>query len=372
MTDDAASPLLVGPRGRRLCLEYARQMSSDVHEPLFWLAHRADPSPGTLIRFTSDGDEGDEDAEYEDPDPSTADLVARLRTVDTATIDAAALRAALQASVDTAMYWQEPDGTDVIASHPDVIAALDPIAELIMASEATRGWDAPRGAEQWAVDWRSPDDRAPLPSDSRALLTAWSEQRRAEEVRAGLERPADPYARWSGTWWSVPTELLLTRGVIADALELVEDSMGWEEATIIPVRGSGRTLEIRTDEDWAQLCRQYPLEVTASTRHDWFRVTGRDGRWLIPDWARVAGGWDAVHLSTLAYLRCATTLIEIDDEYASVIGGWAPDSTIWLTDGAREWDEPRQHWARPQNADEWTRQDGSNGGVTTAANRPGV
>jgi hypothetical protein len=170
----------------------------------------------------------------------------------------------------------------------------------------------------------------------------------------------------------VPTQLLTTRGTVADALELVEDSMGWEDATVTSVRGAGCTLELRSSEDWAALCRAYPLEMTATVRHDWFRVTGRDGRWLIPDWTRVAQEWDAVHLSTLAYLRCATRLIEIDDEYASVIAGWAPDSTIWLADAAREWDGPRQHWARPQNADEWTRQDGSNGGVTTAANRPGV
>lgn len=156
-------------------------------------------------------------------------------------------------------------------------------------------------------------------------------------------------------WWSVPTSILTTRGRVADALELVEDSLGWEVATVIPVRGVGREREIRYPEDWAQLCREYPLEVTASRRHDWFRVTGRDGRWLMPDWPHVAKDWDAVHLTTLGYLRAAANLIEIDSVYASVIGGWGPDSTLWLTDSAREWEGPRQHWVRPVGGEGWTR-----------------
>lgn len=352
MTDDVAEALLAGPRGRRLCLDYARSLSSDVHETLFWLAHRADPNPGTLIRFTADGDD---DSDHEDPDPSPADLVATLTALHSAPASESAVRTALQASVDTAMYWQEPDGTDVIASRPEVIASLRPIAERIAASETARLWDAARGAEQWAVDWRSPTDPAVLPSNPSVLLATWLDETRADEDRARHERPTDPTARWSGNWWSIPLTLLTTRGTIADALELVEDSLGWDEATLIPVRGAGRTLEIHTPDDWAAMCRTYPLEVTASRRHDWYRVTGRAGRWLIPDWSRVAHEWDAVHLSTLAYLRSATTLIDIDDEYASVIGGWAPDSTIWLTDVAREWDGPRQHWVRPDNADEWSR-----------------
>ncbi|WP_344097084.1 hypothetical protein [Microbacterium deminutum] len=141
-----------------------------------------------------------------------------------------------------------------------------------------------------------------------------------------------------------------------DALELVEDSAGWDAATVIPVRGTGRELEISSRHDWAELCRAYPLAVTASRRHDWFRVTGRDGRWLIPDWPRIAEEWDAVHLTTFAYLCAATTLIAIDAEYATVIGGWAPDSTLWLTDVAREWEGPRQQWVRLSGSDEWIRE----------------
>lgn len=146
-----------------------------------------------------------------------------------------------------------------------------------------------------------------------------------------------------------------------DALELVEDSLGWEAATVIPVRGAGRILEIASAHDWAALCCRFPREVTASRRHDWFRVTGRDGRWLIPDWPRVAREWDAVHLTTLGYLEAATRLIEIDDEYATVLAGWEPDLTLWLTDCARELsadgeaESAREEWRRAPNETAWTR-----------------
>jgi len=37
-----------------------------------------------------------------------------------------------------------------------------------------------------------------------------------------------------------------------------------------------------------------------------------------------------------------------------MIGGWAPDSTIWLTDVVREWDEPREEWTRSSDDWRWT------------------
>lgn len=62
-----------------------------------------------------------------------------------------------------------------------------------------------------------------------------------------------------------------------------------------------------------------------------------------------------MHLTTFAYLCAATALIEINDEYASVIGGWGPDATLWLTDTARESSQPRQHWVQNPGTGEWNR-----------------
>lgn len=159
--------------------------------------------------------------------------------------------------------------------------------------------------EQWTIDWRPAADPAPLPANLRQAVKNWGQHERTEEAKAARDRPSDPHAPVSGWWWSFPQGLLRTVGHLPAGLNLVEDSLGWVEATAIPVRGAGRTLEIRTPEDWAELCQRFPLEVTASRRHDWFNTTGRNRRWVIPDWEQVAAQWDAVHLTVLSYLRGA-------------------------------------------------------------------
>jgi hypothetical protein len=257
-------------------------------------------------------------------------------------------------AVATAMYWQEPDGEDVLAGHPSIHTALGPVAERVLDSAPARHWGQPRQAVQWVIDWRLPEDLAPLPRDPQRVLAAWTRDERAEEARAINERPTDPEANFSGNWWSTPQDLIQSVGQIPAGLDLIEDSFGWEVATVIPARGAGSTYEIHAPEDWVRLCRDYPLEVSVSRRHDWYRVTGRVGRWVIPDWEQVASQWDAVHLTTLGYLGGATRALPVDTDTATVIAGWNPDTTIWLTDTIREADEPRQQWHRQPGNDAWT------------------
>lgn len=330
-----------------MCLEYVARTDESVGSAVFWLGREQDPNPGVLLRFVGEGSVCENDPTYT-PD----EVAALIKAVDLTSIRADIARGSLQASVDLARYWQEPDGQDALAALPAVRGALRRVAERLIAE--TPELTAPRATAQWAVDWHPLTEAAPLESAPAVILADWTHAQREGEARAARERPADPHARVSGTWWSVPQGLVTTRGRALDALELVEDSLGWETATVTPVLGAGDTLEIGSPEDWADLCREYPMEVTASRRHDWFRVTGQDKRWLIPDWQRVSERWDAVHLTTLGYLSAATQLIEIDEEYASVIGGWAPDSTIWLIGAAEASIEGREQWARPRNDWRWS------------------
>ncbi|MDQ0646332.1 hypothetical protein QFZ53_000528 [Microbacterium natoriense] len=354
-SEDAVSCLLAGPRGRRLCLQYALNVSPSIGTPLFQLSHRAAPQSSALL-IIGDGEPAEE------PDYTLEHLAELITSIAVPPPSGETLHAALRDSVDAARYWQEPDGADVVATHPAVLASLAGIARAIVASPVAASWDSPSDPQQWAVDWRAAADAGPLPTNAARLLTDWDRDRREDEKRAPRESPRDVQTIFTGTWWSLPMSLLQTRGSVRAALELYEDSFGPEAATVIPVRGTGRICEIRSAEDWARLCLRYPVEVTASRRHDWYRVTGRDGRWIIPDWTRVAADWDAVHLTVLGYLSAATRLIPVDDEYASVIGGWAPDSTVWLTDSARE-SAPRQHWARPDGRSEWIRQEPGADGI---------
>lgn len=263
------------------------------------------------------------------------------------------LHAALSASVDAAGYWQEPDEQDRAGALPAARTALEPIAHQVLASPVAREWTRPRPAEQWVIDWRDEDDSAPITRTTPERLAVWERHVREDEARAARERPSDPTANWSGEWWSTPVDAAHTVSRVPEALDLLEDSFGWETATLIPVRGVGRTYEIRTPQDWTRLCHDHPLDVTASRRHDWYRVTGRDGTWVIPDWEQVARHWDAVHLTTAAYLSAATRELPVDGERSSMIAGWDPDTTYWLTDSLREWDGPRQLWRRDEDTGRW-------------------
>ena len=348
--NDIADRFLSGPRGRRACLEYARLTNEAVNSSLFWLAHELDANPGVLFRI---GDGFGETTP--DPQLTATDVAARIDAVELSATNLVSLREALYQALESAHYWQAPDGDDVVAALPEVRASLRPIAELI--AQAMPDLASVRGKNQWAVDWNPANEAAPLFTDPAAALATWTREVAEDEARWAQVQDSSPHSPTTGTWWSVPLSTLETRGTVEAALDLVEDSFGWAAATFIPVSGSGSMFEVASAEDWAKLCREYPVEVTASRRHDWFRVTGRDGRWVIPDWERVADDWDAVHLTALGYFSSATQLIEVDDRFASIIAGWAPDSTLWLRDVAREATAPRQEWRRPTEQDEWTRTD---------------
>lgn len=353
MMTPSADLLLQGPRGRRLCLELAMQLDQEVRTAALWLGYDLESGKRTSRALLSAASSGN--SATQPPAPSLGWFAARLESLDFSDLDEERMQAGLERSVDSARYWQEPDGEDVLAGLPEIVEALSLVAEHFIAAPGMQWCWLPRQAEQWAIHWRPGDDPAHLPKHSGKTLADWAHRERAEEVQAARERPIDPAANYSGTWWSIPQGLVKTVAQLPAGLSLVEDSLGWERATTVLVRGSGRTLEIHTADDWTDLCRRFPLEVTASRRHDWFRATGRHGRWVIPDWERVAGEWDASHLTALAYLNAAGRPLEVDPETATIIAGWDPDSTIWLADAAREWAGPRQMWQRDSNRDRWVR-----------------
>ncbi|MEO3939837.1 hypothetical protein V3C41_01995 [Paenarthrobacter nicotinovorans] len=345
------SSLLQGPRGRRLCLELAMEMDQDIRIAVFHLGYNLDPGAGTSRKLLTMNPSGE--APPPPPEPTVDELAGLITSLDLRNVTIKLIHHALQRAVDTAKYWQEPDGEDVLAATEEITESLAHIAKSLKGKPATQWWDQKALPGQWAIDWRAEADPAPLPRNPQHTLAEWGRKERAEEIRAAKERPQDPHANFSGEWWSIPHGLIHTVARIPDGLSLVEDSLGWEEATVIPVAGTGRILEIATEEDWIKLCRTFPLEVTASRRHDWFRTTGRHGRWVIPDWERAAKEWDAVHLTVACYLSTAGRALETTEDTASVIAGWDPGSTIWLTDVARETEGPRQLWLRPHNEELW-------------------
>ncbi|MFT3799527.1 hypothetical protein [Microbacterium sp.] len=352
--------LLDGPRGRRLCLELARHADADVGGILFDLAYNAGVAAGAgIVRFGVNEDGSTfETRGAVTPRGTSADLAAGIRALGGLEVDGAELDVAMLRCVDSARYWEQPDGEDLVAAEPVVCDALTAIAGVLQRHPATQWWRRERTAAQWAIEFDPVADGAPFDAAPDAAAR-WSTGAREEEAQAAAERPADPNANWSGTWWSHPYGAPHSTGALPSGVPVgipyIEDGFGWKRAVAIPVRGAGRTFEVRSGDDWARLCARYPLEVTASRRHDWYRTTGWIGRWVLPDWGRVAADWDAVHLTAWAYLTASTRAIAVDDECASVVAGWGPDETYWLTGLVRASDEPRVHWCADAPEGPWRR-----------------
>lgn len=325
-----AALLLAGPRGRRLCLE-----AIDTNNP-------------NLGIFQLDPPGGSHDGRVR----------AKLLTDIETTLQSADLRAftdavdpwqsmePLSASVGWARYWQEPDETDLWLAEPEVAALLWPVARALAESPANAWWFGTMDlASQHHVQWLGENPEVEPSFEGAGLtLAAWHATRLSTEVEAAASWPRDPKANWGGPWWSTPSPapLVLSSRMLDHPdgsssgcvrLALVEDSLGWTSARLWPVapNAGARIYEIADPGDWVALVCRYPLEVTASRRHSWYLTTGRDERWLMPDWQSVARDYDGVHLQVGAYLGGAGRSLDVDGG-KTVLAGFDPDLTYWLTD----------------------------------------
>lgn len=352
--------LLAGPRGRRLLLEYAQiadDRARDEHTQdsfssgVFYATYRIDVARGTAGVLYGSG------ADQPLPNVSPEEVARRLADVPLPEATETDLRTVLAATTDSARYWQETDGDDILAATEPMRPQLRRIAEHIAASEHARWWStAIVRDEQWSLGWAEPHTSVPPVGHA---LAGWRGKVVAEEERAARERPTDPTANWSGKWWSAPLGVPCSTRALVDGspacLWFVEDSGGenraWARRHIVP--DTVDVLEIDGPDDWAQLCRRFPLEVTAQKRHDWYRTTGRDGKWVLPDWQAVAEVYGGVHLTVAGYLAAAGIAIDVEGDAASVIAGWAPDETFWLTDDVRA-DGDIVEWVRDDNDEAWS------------------
>lgn len=355
-----ANTLLSGPRGRRFCLEFVlpdkgRHSSEGraLWYLLFYATYRLDSKRAGAGAIFGPG------ADKPLPDPSIAELAAALDNMPLITVDDTNIVIGLAAAVNSARYWQEPDGTDELLRAPGLRGALERIAAHIVHSPLTSWWSSAMNSTQWSVQFTDSDLNVPSRLPASEALRLWEAQEIENERTARWQRPVDPTASWSGEWWSRPAWSLTTstrarEGVGPVGLWLIEDSPGCKRADSYQVghHSAARVYEISGADSWAELCREYPLRVTATRRHDWYSTTGRDGRWVLPNWYRVSRDFDAVHLSVTAYLTSAGTEIQVDERNASVIAGWNPDETYWLTDVTQD-PATRASWTLDYQSERW-------------------
>ncbi len=332
-----AEAVLRGPRGRRLCAAILTNRSLELWEQIARAGFEPDDT-GLLRQLTDSLDATEVVTTSYEESPR-------------------AFLPALREAVRWATYWQQPDAEDRLLAGPEVLEALHPVARALGDSPAAAWWSAPIAlATQYHVAFVEHGHAAPPElGRSAAAIAQWRAGLDAEQARGDL-RSADPRSAWSGEWWSAPTGLVATTrgfdGFGAVGLQLVEDEIEWADACLqrLRPRVDARVLELAGPEDWVDLVGRYPLEVTASRRHDWWRATGGEERWLLPDWARVAEEWDGVHLSVTGYLSTAGRRLAVGGGSETVLAGWDPDATHWLTDVL----EPvggAEHWHRDGDED---------------------
>lgn len=322
----AGEELLAGPYGRELCAAIAQEAA-----------------PGDVwIRGTD------------------ADFVAALHYVrpeQVAALDGRQVLAVLETVVGSAVYWQEPRDDRDRLTRPEVVAALRPIADAVAAHPATAWWGEPldRSAQThlryWSREWEPLLD----PVDARPALRRWRDRVIETEHRLA----GDPHWRsTSGAWWSDPAfagAAWTTPGLPGFGpvrLYCTEDSLGWDHARVHPVvvDDQWHALEIDGPDAWARLVDEYPLEVTHGKRGSWWRTTGRDTRWWIPDWPAVAEDYDAVHVTVTGYLATAGWAIPTA-RGATVLAGWGPGHTCWLRPDRLTYTGVVQQWHRTRQAE---------------------
>jgi hypothetical protein len=286
--------------------------------------------------------------------PGANDAATIIREAVASTIQSSAERPwftdplALLASVARAAdEWEPPPPGD--QAEP-----LRPLAEAVASAPAASWWWEP--ADLRHQRWLSCDHRRALArgGDVARAVEAAEEDAAAEEEAMARDWAQAPRGQRggtevivTGTWWSGPLggTVWTSRGNVGDlpavGLACAEDPLGEEEFEVwaVGIDQAARVYEVHEPGDWGRLAAAYPRDVTASRRHDWNRWTGREGRWILPDWRSVAAQWDGVHVSVAGYLSTARMAVDSGDGAATLLAGWDADQTLWLRDvftGARQ------------------------------------
>jgi hypothetical protein len=285
-------------------------------------------------------------AEPSAPAPAEAVIARRIDQVDLAALascdDPVALLGILG---DAACGWAFTDtGVEAVGVLGPAADALAAVADALAAAPGAAWWweGVDRDIQRWVTWSWGPPGPPSLGAAGDGLRRSARDEAARTEAQAADDSipfppgPGDPHR--SGMWWSAPRAagvIGTTRAVgplPAAALAADEDNACLEAAEVweLTVDPAARVYEVDGPDAWRALVEGGPRDVTLSRRDDWYRWTGWAGRWLLPDWAKLAVEWDGVHVRAAAYLETAYRALPIADGAATCLAGWGPDETVWI------------------------------------------
>lgn len=269
---------------------------------------------------------------------------------------------ALERTVSSATYWQPPMAREVFLSASPLRPGLRRIARHVADCAVASGWsDMFRPGRHTSVSWMRPNLIAPTPSVVQAL-ESWREEAQTESL-----------------WWSTPPRSIIATsrelvGGTLGALRFVEDGFGWDTGWVYAATVSTDATVFTLDGPvaWAELCRRFPLDVTASKGKDWRLATGYPHDWVTPDFVQVAQHYDALHLSVRGYFAAAGRIIPVDEGCAGMLAGWDPGQTFWFSGAVELAETPvvwRNHGDSVVGGYDWRRQSGIESDAHAHGNR---
>ena len=238
------------------------------------------------------------------------------------------------AAVAEGWAFSGQDAGQLLAGNAEL---LRPVAEAVAGAPSAAWWWHPvdRRNQRW-LGCAHHEDLARGDAVARAVRLAADAE---SEGGDALPWPPPEGEIYSGTWWSGPLggTAWTTRGDVAGLLAVglacAEDALGPERFEVwqVTIDPGARIYEVHSPQDWGRLAASFPRDVTVSRRHDWYRWTGHEGPWILPDWPAVARRWDGVHVSVGGYLSTAGMRVDAGGA-ATLLAGWDADQTLWLDD----------------------------------------
>jgi hypothetical protein len=231
---------------------------------------------------------------------------------------------------------------------------LIPVAERLLSCPAAANWWRPLVADDQRIlafdGWGTF-----LGHDLDAAITAATGRHKEENAERASFRPDEETrsrdeangVRYGAYWWSTPKAQFRVESVgpfdgipSIELLDFVDSGSLSGLATVISFATdpAASIYGVTQPGDWAALVQRYPMDATGTHDGEWRYWGGVRGPWLLPDWEKVAGDYAGIHVTIGGYLCSSGRALAVSPGY-TMLAGWIPDGTVWLSDTSMRTDE---------------------------------